>query len=109
MANKLIKHTLDRTTPINLTGGNYNVRFPRGGVRTVDAERADELVTNHPLIEYADTVPAEWSIPSDYNTLQQLAAAADTDVVDGNSKKADIVAYLERLDAPELDELKANV
>jgi hypothetical protein len=97
-----IRHTLEKTgVRVNLTGGEYRIRFPRNGIKDVgDPEYAAELVESHPLVEWAS------EIPEDYQRLQQLAAAADTDTVDGNSEKADIVAYLETLSHDDLEALK---
>lgn len=95
-----IRHTLDGNARVNLTGGDYHVEFPRSGVLTVGEDYAAELVENHPLIEWAV------EIPDDYRALQSMAAAADTDEVDGNSPRDEIVAYLETLSDDELEALQ---
>lgn len=99
-----IRHTLDRSNVrVNLTGGDHHIEFPRNGILSLeDAEYAEELVENHPRVEWAS------EIPDDYRRLQQLAARADTDRVDGNSEKEDIVSFLETLSHDELETLKED-
>lgn len=97
---KRIRHTIDRERPIRITGDLDRPELFDEPVKLVSEERAAELV-EHPLIEYADE-----ELPTDYDELQRLAAAADTDEIDGNSSKAEIVAYLETLSADDYEALR---
>lgn len=97
-----IRHLVDQDTemPIRLTGGLESPEaFPESGEKVVSDERAEEL-TNHPLIELVDD-----GLPSSYQQLQHLAAAAESAEVSGNDSEEEIVRYLSGLDVDELTAL----
>ena len=98
-----IKYTGESNPGYTRLTGRERVTFNPDDTVDVSPERAHRLVEMYPRVEYANTIPRDW------NEMQKLAAAADTDEVNGNSSKVEVAAYLESLDPTELEELKTRI
>ncbi|WP_226040847.1 hypothetical protein [Natrinema sp. DC36] len=103
MAEKRIRQTLEPNRNREFIVDGESIAFDRGvQVRPVTESRA-EVLLDHPHLEL------DIDLPADYRDLQKMAARAESDTVNGNSSRDEIVDHLEGLPAEKLEGLRDDL